>query len=97
MLLSLHLQHGRKKAIPAKKNSGGQSKDGSSRTDSKRRGSFSKGVNEFLGPNDRYGFEDMSREEMQIKVQLMQEELRQKLWEQQTYKFKMDPGKEWKL
>lgn len=91
------MQLGRKKAIPAKKNSGGQSKDGSSRTDSKRRGSFSKGVNEFLGPNNRYSYDEMSKFEMEQAVKNMQEELRQKLWEQQTYKFKMDPGKEWKI
>ena len=62
-----------KRSNLAKKNSGGQSKDGSSRTDSERRGSFSKGVNVRL---------DETEEE---RVARLQEELRQQIW-QEKYK-----------
>lgn len=90
MSLSWHLRHGKKRYL-AKKNPRGQSKDGSSRTDSDRRGTFSQGTNRFLGSDE------MSKDELEMKVKLMQEELRQKLWAQQTYKFKMDEGYEFKL
>lgn len=70
---------------PAKKNPRGQSKTRSSRTDPGRRGTIPKDPNE------------LDKEELELKVKIMQEELRQKLWAQQTYNFKMDEGFEFKL